>query len=545
VTATDGRGLSATQAFDVAVRADTVAPRVRLTLSSASTQVGLAVTVEVTASDNLAVTAIQLTVGGEPVALDGNGRATIARSTVGVFDVVAAARDAAANVGTATTTLLVSDPSATGAPEVSLTSPFDGAEITAPTDVRGTANDDTLLLWTLSVAPAGSRSFSEIARGTTPVIDGVLGRFDPSLLTNDSYALRLTATDGVNTATAERTVNVSGNLKLGNFTLSFTDMAVPVAGIPIQVTRTYDTLHSNQSGDVGFGWRLEFRDVRLRTSLPPTGLEADGYFNPFREGTKVYVTLPGGRREGFTFRPIEQPFFGQRIYRPNFVPDSGATSTLSVSGQEGNTGTFGFFRDFLGDRGVVTLQRRGDEYFSRSFGTLGLPYNPADALNFEGKYFLTTRDGTQYQIDAPSGKLDSVTDRNDNTLSFSDGGIVSSTGAAVTFARDARGRIVGITDPMGHEVRYEYDARGDLVAVTDRVQNTTQFAYRTVPAPLVLGGDRPRIWSHVAGNRVRGVGAVRWIRGGVRCQRLLRGGHERGPCGRLFRAGVAGSLRAL
>src|SRR5262249_41775407 len=162
-----------------------------------------------------------------------------------------------------------------GAPVVNFATPAEDATISSPTDVIGTADDPDLAGWTLSVALVGSPSFTEIGRGTTSVVGGVLGRFDPSLLTNDSYVLRLRATDtGGNTAFAERTVNVSGDLKLGNYRLSFSDLSVPVSGIPIQVTRTYDTLQASQSSDFGFGWRLEFRDVRLRTSVPLTGDEA-------------------------------------------------------------------------------------------------------------------------------------------------------------------------------------------------------------------------------------------------------------------------------
>ena len=42
--------------------------------------------------------------------------------------------------------------------------------------------------------------------------------------------------------TTSITVNVSGYLKLGNLDLSFTDLTVPVAGIPITITRTYNSL---------------------------------------------------------------------------------------------------------------------------------------------------------------------------------------------------------------------------------------------------------------------------------------------------------------
>ena len=142
---------------------------------------------------------------------------------------------------------------------------------TRPVDVIGTADDDNLSFYTLEVAVLGSTSFTEIARGTTAVVNGVLGTLDPTMLQNDIYVLRLTAVDaGGNSASIEQIIHVEGDLKLGNFTLSFTDLTVPVFGVPITVARTYDTLTAGQSGDFGFGWRLEFRNMNLRTSVAPT-----------------------------------------------------------------------------------------------------------------------------------------------------------------------------------------------------------------------------------------------------------------------------------
>ncbi len=70
-----------------------------------------------------------------------------------------------------------------------------------------------------------------------------------------------------------------------------------------------------------------------------------------------------------------------------------------------------------------------------------------------------------------------VTDTNGNVLTYSDSGIVSSTGQSVTFERNASGRIVAAIDPEGNKIQYEYDENGDLIGVTDREENTTRFEY--------------------------------------------------------------------
>ncbi len=272
----------------------------------------------------MGVAGLTLTDDGVAVALDASGQATIPASTTGAFTLIATAADASGKVATATQTLIVRDPNVTDAPTVDLTSPDGDATITEPTDVIGTVQDANLVSYTLSLAPVGSDSFTTFFTGTSQVAGGVLGTLDPTMLQNDAYVLRLSAINtGGLISIVETTVNVAQNLKLGNFTLSFTDLIVPVAGIPITVTRTYDTLTANQSDDFGFGWRLEFRDVDLRTSVAKTGDEADGFFNPFGERTKVYLTLPGGQREGFTFQPrvadgLRGAFIG--IFEPEFVP---------------------------------------------------------------------------------------------------------------------------------------------------------------------------------------------------------------------------------
>ena len=256
-------------------------------------------------------------------------------------------------------------------------------------------------------------TFTEIARGTTPVHDGKLGTFDPTLLSNDSYVLRLEVYDQFGSSTfVEQNISVRGELKLGNFQLSFNDLTIPVSGIPITVARTYDSLLADREGDFGYGWRMEFRNADLRVSVKPSGMEDFGLYTPFRNGTRVYVTLPGGRREGFTFTPEIHGLFDLIYFTPKFTPDPGVTSRLTVQN--------------------AYLVNKAGEYYTVG----GQPYNPV-GMEFGGGYTLTTKDGTSYRVEATNGQLQTVTDRNDNRLTFTDAGVFSSTGKEITFERDA------------------------------------------------------------------------------------------------------------
>jgi RHS repeat-associated protein len=469
ITVSDNHGNSVTQPYTVIVQATTQPPNVSLSVTPNPVYIGAQVTFLVAATDAVGVQSESLTVNGTPVSLDASGKAVMTMTQAGQYSVVASATDAAGNSAEATTSLVVLDPTVLGDPTVDLQSPADGAVITAPVDVIGTASDPNLLDYTLEVIPMGGGTPIQIGQGTSSVVNGVLGKFDPSLLANDSYTLQLTAENlGGNAITVDQSFSVQGNLKLGNFTLSFTDLSIPVSGIPITVSRTYDTLNANTQGDFGYGWRLEFANTDLRTSVPATSPDQQdlGIYNPFQANTRVYLTLPGGKREGFTFAPqINEatrlllelaPFLSPSDYEynPAFVPDPGVYDTLTVSG--GNT-----------------LIQNDDGTFT---DVSGLAYNPADP-EFNAVYTLTAKDGLVYNIDPISGQLLSAADPNHNTLTFSASGITSSAGEQVTFQRDPQGRIIGVTDPAGKQVQYAYDDNGNLVSVTDRDGNTTKFIY--------------------------------------------------------------------
>ncbi len=462
----DQAGATATQNYQITVGADQTPPQVSVVPSRTPVALGSEVVVIVSASDNIGVEGLSLRVNGTPVSLDLNGLATVEVDQVGEISLVATATDAAGNQAQAQSNFAVFDPSNVAAPVIDL--PDLGDEvITAPTNIVGTVSDTDLIDYVLDVASVGSDAFVEIVRGTESVTDGVLGQFDPSLLDNNAYTLRLTARDAIgNVISTETTVNVAGELKLGNFQLSLTDLEIPVSGIPITVARTYDSLKANQQDELGYGWRLEFRDTDLRTSLGRDRVfeELGVRTTAFDERTRVYITLPGGQREAFSFRPRIDPIsryfppvdFGDpTLYRPEFEGDRGVTSTLTVQD--------------------VVLTRGTD---GRFFGLNGGGYDPANTTyGYGGYYKLTTKQGTVYRIDAGTGDLLTVTDLNGNELSFTDAGIFSNTGKAVTFGRDQQNRVTHVTDPMGYQVKYAYDLAGDLVAVTDREESNTQFKY--------------------------------------------------------------------
>ncbi|AFZ10490.1 Rhs family protein (plasmid) [Oscillatoria nigro-viridis PCC 7112] len=479
VAITDTFGKTVSVSYNLSVVADTSAPKVNIVASKNTANLGDSVTFTVNAVDNVKVESLGLTINGTPVVLDAQGQASVKVNNLGNFTAIATAKDSAGNAGTATQTVAAIDPTDVNAPVINIALE-DDAEITAPFNITGTISDSNLAYYTLEVAPVGGGQipgdgggFKEVYRGTAAVSNGTVATFDPTVLANGAYVLKFTAIDtNGNGSTTERTVNVAGDLKLGNFRLSFTDLTVPVAGIPINVTRTYDSLNANNSDDFGYGWRMEFRDTDLKTSLKadPTYEELGINTVAFDSKTKVFITLPGGKRETFTFKPTPHHLNqylgaagpGAAMYKPAFESQKGSTVTLTV-------------------KDANLIRNEYGEYY----GVNGQPFNPENPA-FGGVYVLTTQEGLVYEIDAKTGDLLTATDANGNKLSFSDAGIASSTGKSVTFERDAAGRIVGVVDPDGKKVKYEYDAKGDLVAVKDRENNTTTFKYEDEDRPHFL-----------------------------------------------------------
>jgi RHS repeat-associated protein len=344
------------------------------------------------------------------------------------------------------------------APVAQIAAPADGADVAARVAVTGTATDASFLRYELAIAPAGSSDWRLLAEGTSPVAGGTLGELDPTLLVNDLYTLRLRVYDrGGNLAEAERSVQVRGARKVGLFTLTFQDLNVDLTGLPITVNRTYDSRDRTQ-GDFGYGWRLGFQTLRLRTNrvLGTGWLRQQSGISSTLLATaphRVSVTLPDGRVEDFDMQLAPTSGVGV-LYATRvtgFAPRSGTQGTLEV----------------LGNTDLLVLNAGAGEEL----------VDDATLDTYDPKLFrYTTPDGTAIEIHRSEG-VRKITDRNGHSLTFGPGGIVHSGGQSVVFTRDAAGRITAITDPAGRSQAYAYDANGDLVRHTDATGAGSTYAY--------------------------------------------------------------------
>ncbi len=485
VTVTDGFGGSASQAFTVVAGADTEPPSVSLevtyNLQDASgnlyVEAGTTVPAYVVASDNVGISTLALVVDGVVLPLNPNGSTMVSFLRAGSIEAIAQARDLDGNISSVTNRIPVVDLDATDTVHVTIVSPTAGAEVTRPVDVIATITSEAPLSevrvevaeWnlsdsTLEVAVSDRRlNYQMITNvvlppNTTVLTEAVLARFDPTALLNGAYLIRVTAYDQNRQGRQEGVlVNVTGNLKFGEFRVEFPDLAIPVAGIPITIKRIYDSRDAARQGDFGFGWSLGIQDAHLLEVGKSQFSGLGGQDTTFTSETRVYLTTPTGRRVGFSFTPELSgvAFLFGAFYKPAFTADPGIYDILEP----------------LTAPAAYQFNSRG-----QFTGILGLSsYTP------EG-YKLTTKDNLTYLYDREAG-LKSVTDLNGNNLQYTRAGIfhysagATSADQAVQFIRDSAGRIIQVIDPDGHPLTYTYDGHGDLRSFADQVTNVTQYIY--------------------------------------------------------------------
>lgn len=352
-------------------------------------------------------------------------------------------------------------------PHVTITSPVAGSPVPLTVPITGSITSTRPLVeWFAEYALASTVDLNNLgsdappwkrfAQGTTTIANNVIANFDTSLVPDGSYIIRIVAWNDIRLGWVEPlAVEVAGTVKLGRLRREFIDLTLPLAGIPIEIRRVYDSFAAGKDRGLGFGWSLGFLDPGIGETVAGTGTGIFGA-TPFRDGTRVYINTPEGKRVGFTFHAeyAVSGFLGN-VYRAKFSPDPGVYEKLEVP--EGNS-------PFL------TIDSSGNTFIF----FLGFAWNPST-------YILTTEDGIRYTYDESGGFIQAL-DLNGNTLTATANGLRHSTGLSVDFIRDGNGRIAQINAPGGITIHYAYNAAGDLVSVTDNDGRVTQFSYHATPA---------------------------------------------------------------
>lgn len=471
----------------VSVDVEALSPGIRLLApeSDAVYPVGASVTLYAASTGNAMLDSVDFVVDGSVVAVANQTPFVASHVFIGEgeFTIVARGQTADGVVYESEAVQIHLVTPAASAPELEIQSPSHGDTITAPTEIVGRVEGDTLSAYTLRIRP-GSGPDDEwriLVSGTVPgEANGTpvaLGQMDPTQLRNGIYELQLSAMDvfgSVYTAPS-RSVVVEGGMKIGHLQLAFEDLNVPLSGIPVQLIRSYDS-RSGGVGDFGPDWDLGYRSARVYTSgavgagweeyvvrvQVVTGIPFYGIRPINRHVISVVVGEEVQQFEAYS--PTEQAFFPLQAASIAFRPINGSTGTLTP-------------KDV--DTGNMVLEEVDGGIHIVEFDTF--------AAFDSDDWVYTSTDGTRLEISRVLG-LRKLVDRNDNSLSFTENGILHSSGVAITFERDAEGRIYSIQDTEGEPLLYFYNEAGYLSSVTDRAGGTTWFDY--VPHPADPSGER-------------------------------------------------------
>jgi RHS repeat-associated protein len=429
----------------------------------------------------------------------------------GAWELTAVATDAAGMVHSESITVHVSADLSVP-PVLSILSPADAATITAPVSITGTVSGVTLQSYMLQlrpVLPDNGGLWRTLATGAAGITESTLGTLDPTLLENGPYELRLMAEqwDG-GTVTAEPVfVLLDGNMKIGHFAVAFEDLSVPMPGLNVTVTRSYDSRRTDRA-DFGVGWDLAVSSMRVVKNRPVGQgymLQSAGLAEisqvagqsihlwtaraPLRK--MVTLALPDGT--ALAFKPRLEVHPGVRMYSPEpdcsivpqnqvkvvFTPVGKTQGTLepidppdAIAFPQLNDGPYG---PGAGQPGVCRLE---GGVLSKGMPGFDPSYEPV-------RFKYTSPEGAVFMVAEAKG-VESVQDRNGNRLTFTPEAITHSSGLSITFTRDSAGRIAAITDPAGAQLLYSYDAQGRLTQFTDRTGGVTEYRYTHAAFPFYL-----------------------------------------------------------
>ncbi|SMF03440.1 RHS repeat-associated core domain-containing protein [Alteromonadaceae bacterium Bs31] len=461
VQVSDGQ-LSVVQTWTVKVWDEYPPLRLFLGVTPATASVGDEVTLSLATTGGSSESSLALYIDGLPIELDAFGQASIVASEYGLHDVVATA-SAGEEYQEEAGSYLVLNPSDTSGPIASIATPEQAAIVTAPTSIVGTVKDDNLVSYELYVSPKDQANWQLMASGNSEVENAELGVFDPTMLLNGTYAVVLLATD-VNGQTAQdsTTVIVDGDMKVGHYSITFEDVSVDLAGIPVRVTRTYDTRRKSEKLDFGYGWSVDYQNVRIQESRTlgfswQLNYYRNGFFGDYcvepNGNPIVTITLPDGSIE--KFKTVASPDCSYLVptidVQVSFEPLAGTYSSL----EQTDYGLLRLANGNIIDMGDIDTQQYGVD---------------PDA------YKLTTKDGMVYYLDQSFG-IRRVEEPGGQYVTYSDSGIVHSLGYAIDFERDSQNRIVALVLPDGRRIDYSYTLEGDLAQLADFSGDVTEFEY--------------------------------------------------------------------
>ena len=368
-------------------------------------------------------------------------------------------------------------------------------------DVIGRAydNDSTNDAWRLELRTASGEFLRDFTPGPLDVMgfragavgssttSNLLATCDLTTVQNGTYELVLKSRDSFRVTEARFRFRLESELKIGQFSFSEQDLAIPVNGLPLTVVRTYNS-QNPKSGDFGYGWTYSILGMEIELDeerIPVRDIDGSPLSLRVGGGRNVTVTLPGGRRATFAFNYVSGG--GYRLL-PDYTAPPGINAKLEVKGYHpldslslrwlNDGGTSYEWYEFPGY--TLTLEDGTQYVIERGPGEDFFPFtNEDDDEAFDatvsGEYSVKTyaapylskiiqRSGDTIEIERPQFGGGNQTFR----ILHKDA--LGNLTRSIFFERDAQGRIKSVRDPIGGSagvpsVKYQYDSAGNLSQV--------------------------------------------------------------------------------
>ena len=159
---------------------------------------------------------------------------------------------------------------------------------------------------------------------------GDLGNLDLTTFANGLYDLVLNVYGGGTYTNVIAHFILNTPLKIGQFSFSEQDLSLPVNGIPITVTRTYNSQNLN-SDDFGYGWTFALNSMDVQLDEERMNVTVGGSQAPWSSssgpgetvsvrsggGWDVSLTLPNGQQTTFAFS-----FTGENLITGQLTSDT-------------------------------------------------------------------------------------------------------------------------------------------------------------------------------------------------------------------------------
>ncbi len=204
------------------------------------------------------------------------------------------------------------------------------------------------------------------------------------------------------------------NLGTGNYIYQYQDLFIPGRGLPLTITRSYNSMDSN-SGPFGSSWTFNY-NINLAITA--------GSGN-------VIVTREDGRTDTFNINPDG-----------SYSPPLGVYDTLAKNPD-----------------GTYTLHKKDQVKYS---------FTSQGKLNS-----ITDKNGNQINLVYSGNYLTNVTDASGRELNFAYDGagritaITDPIGRVWSYAYDDKGNLVQYTNPLGGQFNYTYNEKHWMTSITD------------------------------------------------------------------------------